>query len=668
VCKSPCLPRTAWPALLLAVVAPLCFGGHAAEAEDDLTVLGKDANRLLYTLLLERSAAIYQERDREVRAALQSAESVMRRARRLRPHYLRNLGDLPAEKCPLHARITGRVDAGEVRIENVVFESRPGFRVTANVYVPGQGPGPFPGVLIPCGHSPNGKIGYHPVGVLFARHGFVAIIYDPVCQGEREQIPNVSCTAGHSMLLPGSVLVGRTVQGYQAWDGIRALDYLMTRDDVDKTKPVGITGNSGGGCQTNFLMALDERIGPAAPSCYVMRKQRKFITLGPGDGCQWMPNEVRHGIDHADMAWIRAPRPTLILAAKRDFVDFRSTTEVAGELQQLYAAIGAPDQTGLFSHDDKHGFSKPRREAAAAWMQRWLRDDDSPVVEGEWKPVPVDKLVVTKSGQLLKEYEDERSVMQLNRARARELAAARARFWQQDPTQALAAVRQLIGSRKTAAEPARAASQGTIVRDGYRIEKLVISGPDQLPMPGLLFVPDQMNERCDAHLCVSDRGKSDGHVLKMIEKRVRSGDLVLSVDLRGYGETSDRMCKRKKLGRQYGIAALSLQLGTPLLGQRVDDILAAADVILQRPGITSLGLIGIGKTGPVALHAAALDARFTSLTLENAIQSWTDAIQDDPDYGYMVFGALRNYDLPDLVRCIAPRVVAQTHRKGRGRD
>jgi hypothetical protein len=163
---------------------------------------------------------------------------------------------------------------------------------------------------------------------------------------------------------------------------------------------------------------------------------------------------------------------------------------------------------------------------------------------------------------------------------------------------------------------------------------------------------------------VDDRGKDFAPAAAEVEALARQGQIVLSIDVRGCGETADRMCRRKNLGRNYGIENLAIQLGRPLLGQRVDDILCAADVLADREDVAGLRLVGCGNAGPVALHAAALDERFESVSLRNSIRSWSEALEaTEMDLGGAVFGALANYDLPDLVTSISPREVEFSRHK-----
>jgi len=203
---------------------------------------------------------------------------------------------------PLNVKTTGTLKGNGFRVEKVVFQSRRQHYVTTNLFVP-EGDGPFPGVLVACGHSGLGKAYSLPESRDAdgsQRHdGFV---YDCIGQGERLSYLKGSSNAGlqHKLDNGNGTLVGRTAVGYQAWGGIGAADYLLSLPELDRSKPLGMTGNSGGGAPTMYLMALDDRIGPAAPSCHITTLERNFDLGGAGDGCQSPPPTGTLGIDHPD--------------------------------------------------------------------------------------------------------------------------------------------------------------------------------------------------------------------------------------------------------------------------------------------------------------------------------------------------------------------------------
>ncbi|MCL4194209.1 MAG: acetylxylan esterase, partial [Thermoguttaceae bacterium] len=200
----------------------------------------------------------------ERRAALKTKADAERYVADVRQKIMESFGPFP-ERTPLNAKVTGTVDRDAYTIENVMFESRPGFLVTANLYIPKGREFPLPGVVGTCGHSVNGKAAeaYQSFAQGLARLGYVCLIYDPLGQGERFQYVDekLNSRVGPGVsehLLAGNqqFLVGEFLGSWRAWDGIRALDYLLTRKEVDPNR-VGVTGNSGGGTMSTWLCGVE---------------------------------------------------------------------------------------------------------------------------------------------------------------------------------------------------------------------------------------------------------------------------------------------------------------------------------------------------------------------------------------------------------------------------
>src|SRR6185436_5862742 len=142
-----------------------------------------------------------------------------------------------------------------------------------------------------------------------------------------------------SLIGVGALLVGRSTASYRIWDGIRAIDYLVSRADID-AKKIGCTGCSGGGTLTSYLMALDDRIYAAAPSCYLTSLEKLFATIGPQDAEQNITGQVAFGMEHADYLTMRAPRPTLMAVATKDFFDIGGAWTTFREASLIYSKLG----------------------------------------------------------------------------------------------------------------------------------------------------------------------------------------------------------------------------------------------------------------------------------------------------------------------------------------
>jgi len=604
----------------------------------------------------------FDQRRRELAEALKSPEALREYSKRKRDAYLKLLGPLP-KRTPLRPQVTGRIECRGYHVEKILFETMPKHRATALLYVP-DGEGPFPGVLFVCGHSTNGKAaeGYQLVPALMARCGLLVLAVDPIGQGERfQQFQMRGGTTTHTLYDVGARLVGRSVAFYEAWDNMRAVDYLLSRPEIDSSKPIGLTGTSGGGTQTTFLMALDDRIGPASPSCYIMTRERKFVEPGLSDGCQHLPDEGLHGIEHADYAIMRLPRPTQVLAAEKDFFDIKATRVAGDEISRAYKTAGHPDRFELFVSDTPHGFTAPHRVAATRWMCRWLLEKTDAVSDTDDLQVfPDEQLNVTRSGQVGRDFDDEVNVGELNLRRAQALQSQRNAFWRDHtPEQAVERIRKLLRVRDPVPKVG-SCRVAEVTHDGFRVEKLILQRTEDVPLPALLVTPlKATNEKLSATLIVDSSGKAAS--MERAFDLAKAGRIVLTVDLRGYGETRDTGSRSKYFNHEQYTGYLAMHIGRPLLGQRVEDVLAAVDALaaVDRVDSENVELLGVRSAGPVALHAAVLDPRVTSVRTEASIKSGSDAVVARPLgrdlMGYVVPDALSRYDLPDLVDLLEKR-------------
>ncbi|MCC6510083.1 MAG: alpha/beta hydrolase, partial [Pirellulaceae bacterium] len=279
----------------------------ATLAADPLTVLDpsiKPADAYEQWLLGEFDR-LCSQRSAAFEVMIKSEAACLAWQQERRAFFLERIGGLP-ERTPLNPQIMGQLQGQGYRVQKIILETRPAFHLTGNLYLP-ETPAPWPAVLVPCGHSHDGKASgqYQLICMLLARHGMAALCYDPIGQGERYQLldptkerlvfddaphvkvphPNVRlmCTTEHTMTGISSALIGANVAQFRIWDGMRVIDYLQGRPDILADK-IGCTGNSGGGTETAYLMALDDRILAAAPGCYLTTFKKLIETKGPQDG------------------------------------------------------------------------------------------------------------------------------------------------------------------------------------------------------------------------------------------------------------------------------------------------------------------------------------------------------------------------------------------------
>ncbi|MEQ8763004.1 MAG: prolyl oligopeptidase family serine peptidase [Planctomycetota bacterium] len=301
-----------------------------------------------------------------------------------RPALIRGLRDvlglepLP-ERTPLNVRRVGTIERDGYRIEKIVFESRPGFEVPANVYVPSGIPDGErrAAVLNPVGHWGLSKA--EPVVqsrcIGLARLGYVALTYDAFGQGERAIDGN-----GHGEY-HRSVLVGRNNMTYMVWDTVRALDYLLTRDDVDPER-IACTGASGGGLNTLYAAAIDERIRVAVPVVYVTGLEQFLETGITHCPCSHVNGLAGLG-DMGDVAALTAPRAQLFITATRDSSFTPEGARVAeAQARPAYRLFGADDRLAVAEFDTGHDYDRDMREAMYRFLAVHLGGkEDRPVRE-----------------------------------------------------------------------------------------------------------------------------------------------------------------------------------------------------------------------------------------------------------------------------------------------
>ena len=641
-------------ACLLLLLTPL-----TALAQDKLQILpaAQQPRKMLYRFLQAEAQKHFDARKKLI-ASLNTPEQLQRRQKELHAKFLEAIGPLP-QKTPLNAKVVGTFKGAGFRVENVIYESRPNHQVTANLYLP-DGKGPFPGVLLPCGHSANGKAAeaYQRAAISLAQHGMAVLCYDPIGQGERLQVlapGNKGGTGEHTQVGIGALLAGQSCAGYRIWDGIRSIDYLASRPEVDATK-LGCTGNSGGGTMTAYLMALDDRIACAAPSCYITSLERLLATIGPQDAEQNITGQIAFGMEHADYLSMRAPRPTLMCVATQDFFDITGAWTSFREASLVYGKLDHGERVAIFEFNDKHGFSKPRRQAAMRWLRRWLAGIDDAPDERDAKVFTDAQLQCTRSGQVLEDFHGV-SCFQLNAKAADALASERARFPSRPEAERQKEIRRLLAlPEKTA--PAKVLSQKIhYLEDRLSTHKVVFETESGILIPGLRF--KHLQPKGPTILYLPVRGlPPDGKLPKELDALYQNHQQVLAIDLRGLGETAPAPwpAKLPAFGVDAKESFLGILLDRPLLGQRVLDVL----MVLRALGRDEVHVFAEGLAGPVALHAAALDPTIRKVTLDRALVSWSNVAHTPLTVNQLssvVPNALKVYDLPELAATLAPRAL-----------
>jgi dienelactone hydrolase len=537
----------------------------------------------------------------------------------LRKKVLDVVGGLPEEKTPLNARVAGTVEAYGYRIDKLVFESLPGIHVTALLYVPAGPTQKRPAVLLACGHSPIGKahLPYQEIAARLARRGYVVLCWDPVGQGERSQFwdkargrsrYNLVC-GEHAVLGNFATIAGTNLVRYMVWDGIRAVDYLLSRDDVDPRR-IAITGTSGGGFQSIWIAALDPRIAAVLPSCFPtalpMRMANRIFEDPDTDPEQDPPGLVSEGIDHPGLLLLSYPRPLHLSAAVLDFFPIEGTRKTMREVAAFYRRFGHGDRVALSEGYHKHQYSAENQARAFAFLDRVF---GLPARAGldEVKTLPPGALLCTPSGQVREDLKG-RSLMEVFRDHARRTAPA---------TRSLAAPYGRAPEDTFTVEAAGTTRVGplTVDRYGLRHDGLVIPlvhvRRDGVPARGL-------------RVRLGLEGKIGAVDWTAVEAQLAEGRDVLSLDPRGLGET--RMRYRASSIDDPALAPADEEaayadplsgvlanhvynaqlLGRPYLFELIDDVGMAVRFARERLGARDITIEGKGDADLLARAAAAV--------------------------------------------------------------
>jgi len=585
-------------------------------------------------------------------------------------------GPMP-ERTPLKPRITGVVERDAYKIEKLIFESRPGFLVTANLYLPKGRSGRLPGVVGTCGHSANGKAAgaYQSFCQGLAKMGYVVLIYDPIGQGERLQYtdadlkPRVGIgTREHLYAGNQQFLVGEFVGTWRAWDGIRALDYLLTREEVDP-KHVGVTGNSGGGTMTTWLCGVEQRWTMAAPSCFVTTFRRNLENELPADTEQCPPRAIGLGLDHDDLLAALAPKPIIVLGKEKDFFDARGNMEAYLRLKRLYKLLGAEENVTQFFGPTYHGYSQENREAMYRWFNGVTKISDAQT-EPELQMEEDETLQCTPKGQVA--GMQSRTVYSFTKAKSQALAKGRKQLRGESLSRAVRAAlkmpeergvpdyRILRNRRQRDYPTSHSISYAVDTEPGvhalvYRLsEEPLFSRP---PLGGKRAVLYVSHHSADAELREEPLLKD----LVAAEKEAA----FFACDVRGIGDSRPDTCGidsfLQPYGSDYFYAIHSIMLDYPYAGQKTYDLLRVIDW-LGSAGHTEIHLVSKGWGAIPGTFAAVLSDAVVQVTLKNALTSYTDVAESE-EYSWplsaFVLGGLEAFDLPDCYRELEKKKLRQ---------
>ena len=276
------------------------------QAQDDVSLFDfwtyeSDVENSLYKTLASIALEQLEPRNEEIHQ-LKTKENWIERQKVVKSKLLNIIGPFP-EKTPLNIQVTGIIQREDYRVEKLIYESQPGFYVTSALFIPNNITGKAPAILNPIGHSPNSfrrDVYQHKI-INLVKKGFVVLAYDPIGQGERLQYYNEDLgkskfPTNHEHSYPGAqcYIAGYSSSKHFIWDGIRGIDVLLSRPEVDPTR-LGMNGISGGGNMTAFIGAIDDRILATAPECWITNFNYLLKSEAPQDSEQNLVKLIYNG-------------------------------------------------------------------------------------------------------------------------------------------------------------------------------------------------------------------------------------------------------------------------------------------------------------------------------------------------------------------------------------
>jgi len=679
-----------WLVLIFSVFIIISNGniliGQEVE-EEDLHVFWKwlrwnDPGSLFINHVIDQADHFYDLRDEEI-AKLKTRQDWINRQEKMKNALLDIVGPFP-EKTPLNPRITGILQKDGFRIEKIIYESMPGLYVTGCLFIPDRINQKAPAILNVIGHNQEAFRAelYQLLYLNLVKKGFIVLAIDPIGQGEMVQYfdPEIGFSSigytvvEHFYLGNQCFLSGVSPARYFAWDGIRGIDYLLTRNDVDPAR-IGVTGFSGGGTITSYIAALDDRVKVSIPCSWSTASRRQTETKGTQDAETVFVHGLAKGITFEDLIEVRAPKPTLMTFTSRDeYLSIQGAREAYTEIKKAYKAFEKEDYLEFVEDNYKHWMTPKIRSAIYTFFMKHLDIPGNPDEEAI-DLLTQEELRVTPTGQI-STYLDAESVFSMNKKETevliKELEQSR-----KDVQEHLGRIKtkaiELSGYISPEANMDEPFFNGGYQREGYTVGKYAIRGEGNYVIPLLLFVPDDQKERYPALVFLHPQGKvTESKPGGEIEALVKKGYIIAAVDVLGVGETENTASR--PAAEDY----TAILVGRSTVGIQAGDIVRVVQYLrhLDKVDSENIGAIGIREMCLPLMHAVAFEQSINTVIFVDSPISYRSIVMNrfysiglierenggiihpyEVDFFWGVAGALTAYDLPDLIGCIAPRKV-----------
>ena len=631
VAKSP-TPSIAAMAIIVAALTGL--SACSEPAQDAVPTQAERGQQAVMAYLSDEARKITERAGAET-ASREAWESV-RKQRLAELKDMLGLAD-SRPKTPLNVQLRGTIERSGYVVEKIAFESMPKVYVTANLYLPTDRAGPVPAVIYVCGHafSPFGaKTSYQRHGHTLARHGYAAMVVDPI---------QIAETAGlHHGVFNQEMYEWYTraysPAGLEVWNVIRALDYLETRPEIDSRR-FAITGRSGGAAMSWFSAAVEPRIKAVVPIMGI----GTYAVSVPDDtqrrhcDCMYPVNFHMHDLIH--LGALIAPRPLFTAHGRLDpLFPVAGYEQFEAAMAGLYSSYGVADQFRNLVVESGHEDSDFLRAESVHWLDRWLLEREPREIDIAFQEVEAADLAVFggASPPDARNYRAHEFFIPASEPVSWTSQAA----WETRRGELVKALREDILHTILKDPPVTSAGPGSLAPPaGFEAVSFDYAG--RIPVEAMLRIPE--NPQGPALLHVAAPGEDPAAVAALLRNLQRFGrNPVLVVYPPGTGTDVWPKSSWKALLRN------AMHTGRTVDTIRIGSVLAGLQLLRGRAGQDrSVAISGVGPAAGWALYAAALDESIAQAILIRAPSSHID--------GPILLGAMRHADLPDIAALVAPR-------------
>ncbi len=624
---------------------------HSNRGAKSEWLVYKNNNQALYKIITDEAFKLLDERETNV-SKVKTKEDWLIYQNNLKSKLFVSLNKF--KKTPLNEKVTKKIKSETFTVEMILFESHPNFYVTGCLFIPKKRQNPAPAVIYCSGHTDLGfrSDTYQRVILNLVEKGFVVFAFDPIGQGERLQYLDTGTgkskiggpTKEHTFAGVQTLLTGTSLSDYFIWDGVRAVDFLLTHPEIDPNR-IGITGRSGGGTQSAMIAAYDERIYAAAPECYITNFKRLLQSIGPQDAEQNQFNAIKLGFDHPDFFHLRVPKPSLIVTTTHDFFSQQGARESFTEAKKSYTAFNKLENIVMVEDFGKHESTKNNRKTVYGFFQKHLGNlgDNSDNDVSTFKP---EELWVTPSGQLQSSIKGE-TIFNLNQ-----------KYFSKETIDENSLKEKIIelSGIKFNRKMTAAVYTGKVFATDFEVEKYFLEN-DKKDYALPVFVIQNKNSKPDKILVwLSPKGKEQIYLNDNTKFFLDAGYTIVSADLPGIGELHDP--KFSGDGFIEGIP-FNYTFGAHLTGKTIPGIQAeSVDLLIQfidqrNVNQNKIHALIEEELNSAFLHYTTLNNPFSKIVFLNPIESVSNLIESEyynPKEAFnIVPGSFPYYDFKDLV-------------------